>query len=173
MAALSQGFPLVLFPATRGLFRELVRVGEQLAQVHLLDAARAPSLSVPDTRFVSGGEARVERGYPSYENGRVMINASCWFEDVTPEVWNFHIGGYQVCEKWLKYRAGKGGKNPAPGRVLSPDDILQYRRITVSLRETIRLMAEIDQVIDRHGGWPDAFVSASGNTAEAEQMTGV
>lgn len=100
---------------------------------------------------------------------RVMINASCWFEDVTPEVWNFHIGGYQVCEKWLKDRAGRGGKNPSPGRILSAGDILHYRRITVALRETIRLMAEIDQVIERHGGWPDAFVSASGSKSEAAQ----
>ena len=22
-------------------------------------------------------------------------------------VWNFHIGGYQVCEKWLKDRKGR------------------------------------------------------------------
>ncbi|HZO99007.1 MAG TPA: type ISP restriction/modification enzyme, partial [Terriglobia bacterium] len=27
-----------------------------------------------------------------------------YFEGVPPEVWNFHIGGYQVCEKWLKDR---------------------------------------------------------------------
>jgi hypothetical protein len=98
-----------------------------------------------------------------------MINASCWFEDITLDVWNFHIGGYQVCEKWLKDRAGKGGKSPAPGRVLSADEIVHYRRITVALRETIRLMDEIDQVIDRHGGWPDAFVTASVSKAAAAQ----
>ena len=169
MAALSQGFPLVLFPGSQQLFYDLASIGARLGRLHLLDVAGAPSLSAPDTRFVSKGTPRVERGFPRYENGKVMINSSCWFEDVTPDVWNFHIGGYQVCEKWLKDRAGKGGKNPAPGRVLSPDDILHYRRITVALRETIRLMAEIDQVIDRHGGWPDAFVAASANKAEAAQ----
>lgn len=166
---LKSNFPRVPLPSSAALFGELVLLGQQLVPLHLLDASDAEVLSNPDTRFVSKGETRVDRGFPEYKNGKVMINGSCWFEDVTPEVWNFHIGGYQVCEKWLKDRAGRGGKSPAPGRVLSAEDILHYRRITVALRETIRLMAEIDQVIDRHGGWPDAFVSAIGNTAEAAQ----
>ncbi len=56
-----------------------------------------------------------------------------------------HIGGYQVCEKWLKDRKC---------RVLSVDDIAHYQRIVVALAETMRLMAEIDVVIAQHGGWP-------------------
>ncbi len=63
-------------------------------------------------------------------------------------VWNFHIGGYQVCEKWLKDRKG---------RTLSKDDIAHYQKIVVALAETIRLMKEIDEVIEEHGGWPGAF----------------
>ena len=39
---------------------------------------------------------------------RVYINKDQYFEGVIPEVWNFHIGGYQVCEKWLKDRKGLG-----------------------------------------------------------------
>ena len=37
------------------------------------------------------------------------------------------------------------------------EDIDHYHRIVVALHETIRLMKEIDQVIDTHGGWPAAF----------------
>ena len=69
---------------------------------------------------------------------------------VPEAVWNFHIGGYQVCEKWLKDRKG---------RTLSKDDIAHYQKIVVALSETIRLMKEIDEVIEQHGGWPAAFVS--------------
>jgi len=61
------------------------------------------------------------------------------------EVWNFHIGGYQVCEKWLKDRKG---------RTLAADGLVHYHRIVVALHETIRLTSEIDRVIDAHGGWP-------------------
>jgi hypothetical protein len=53
--------------------------------------------------------------------------------------------GYQVCEKWLK---------DCKGCILSADDIAHYQRIVVALSETIRIMEEIDQVIDEHGGWP-------------------
>ena len=88
-----------------------------------------------------------------------MINASRWFEDVPRATWEFHVGGYQVLEKWLKDRAEKGGKNPKPGRVLTDEDILHYRRVVVSLTETRRVMAEIDKVIEEHGGWPGAFVN--------------
>lgn len=68
--------------------------------------------------------------------------AGQYFEGVPPEVWNFHIGGYQVCEKWLKDRRG---------RALTYDDLEHYRKVVTALSETIRLMAEIDAAIPK---WP-------------------
>ena len=65
-----------------------------------------------------------------------------YFEGVPAETWNFHIGGYQVCEKWLKDRKG---------RALSYDDIQHWQRIVVALAETRRLMEEIDALIP---AWP-------------------
>jgi SOS-response transcriptional repressor LexA len=70
------------------------------------------------------------------------------FHGVPEEVWDLHIGGYRVCEKWLKDRKG---------RTLSDDEIDHYQKIVVALAETIRLMKEIDEVIEAHGGWPGAF----------------
>jgi len=61
---------------------------------------------------------------------------------VPREVWEFRIGGYQVCEKWLKHRKG---------RQLAYDDIQHYQKIVVALKETQRLMAEIDALIP---SWP-------------------
>lgn len=68
------------------------------------------------------------------------------FCGVPEAVWNFHIGSYQVCEKWLKDRQAKGGKNPRPGRMLTDEDIDHYQKIVVALSETIRIMAEIDDL---------------------------
>jgi len=65
-----------------------------------------------------------------------------YFDGVPPEVWEFHIGGYQVCEKWLKDRRE---------RTLSYDDQLHYAKVVTALKETIRLMAAIDAVIPK---WP-------------------
>jgi hypothetical protein len=59
-----------------------------------------------------------------------------------PEVWNFHPDGYQVCQKWLKDRKG---------RMLTYDKRMHYQKIVIALKETIRLIAEIDELIP---GWP-------------------
>jgi hypothetical protein len=110
------------------------------------------------------GDFEVEK--VSYSDETVWIDKAQTrgFKGVPEEVWNFHIGGYQVCEKWLKDRQAKGGKNPRPGRVLTDEDIEHYQKIVVALSETIRIMAEIDEVIEAHGGWPGAFVT------EAEEL---
>ena len=65
-----------------------------------------------------------------------------YFEGVSPEVREFHIGGYQVCQKWLKDRKGK---------TLTYDELTHYQKVIVALKDTIRLMAEIDELIP---GWP-------------------
>ena len=145
------------------LFSALISLGRQLIGLHLLRAEEAPILKVPNIRFAGKGEPRVAKGYPKFENGKVLINASRWFEDVPRETWDFKIGGYQVLEKWLKDRAATGGQNPSTGRVLTEGDILHYRRVVIALTETRRLMVEIDRVIDQHGGWPGAF---TGNTEQ-------
>lgn len=154
---LKSDFPRIPTPKDRATFADLVALGRQLVALHLLRPDEAPGLDTPGIRFAGTGEARVEKGFPKYENGKVMINGSRWFEDVQKATWEFHVGGYQVCEKWLKDRAGKGGKKPSSGRVLTDKDILHYRRVVVALTETRRLMAEIDAVIEKHGGWPGAF----------------
>jgi hypothetical protein len=89
------------------------------------------------------------------------ITGTIGFRGVPEAVWNFHIGGYQVCEKWLKDRKG---------RRLSKDDIAHYQKIIVALAETIRLMKEIDEVIDAHGGWPRAFQSTTASREPAEPV---
>lgn len=83
--------------------------------------------------------------YEAGPTGRVYINAKQCFEGVLPVVWSFHIGGYQVCEKWLKDRKG---------RTLTHDDIEHYQRTVSALAETRTLMAGIDALITDHGGWP-------------------
>ena len=77
--------------------------------------------------------------------GRVYINKDQYFEGVTPETWRSAIGGYRPAEKWLKDRQG---------RSLAFNDIDHYRRICAILSETRQVMAQIDQAVDDHGGWP-------------------
>jgi hypothetical protein len=91
-------------------------------------------------------EEETERpSLPAGPTGRVYINAKQYFEGILPVVWQFRIGGYQVCEKWLKDRKG---------RTLEHDDIEHYQRTVSALAETRTLMAQIDSLIADHGGWP-------------------
>ncbi|MDO8586145.1 MAG: type ISP restriction/modification enzyme [Armatimonadota bacterium] len=144
-------FPRIPLTTDLGLFRSLCKLGRELVALHLMEQ-HAPLI----TTFQGNGDSIVEK--PRYTEpgqgspqGRVWINNAQYFEGVPPEVWRFHIGGYQVCEKWLKDRGPRKGK---PGRKLSDEDILHYQRVVAALKETIRLMAEIDEVIEEHGGWP-------------------
>ena len=55
-----------------------------------------------------------------------------------------------MLDHWLKER--KKHK-----RSLTLEDIEHFQKVVAVLRETIRLMKEIDEVIEAHGGWPGAF----------------
>ncbi|MFP3905207.1 MAG: type ISP restriction/modification enzyme, partial [Armatimonadota bacterium] len=102
------------------------------------------------TTFEQQGENEVgKRRYvePHEEDGqqvpgRVYINDDQYFEGIDPATWEFHIGGYQVLDKWLKDRKG---------RTLSWDDIQHYQKIVIALEQTQRLMALIDERIE---SWP-------------------
>ena len=161
---LKSDFPRIPLPGGKELFQELVPLGTKLVALHLLDVEGAPEFKDPQgVRFAGHGEARVKKKpeWSAAGGNRVTISAHRWFEGVPQRVWNFHIGGYQPAQKWLKDRAKKGGKKANPGRVLTADDQLHYRRMIVAMDKTIELMAEIDRVIEKHGGWPDAFKGMS------------
>jgi hypothetical protein len=134
-------FPRLPLTSDADLFAALGSLGQQLVELHLMRSAKLDTLI---TTFVSGGGNRtVDPGHPKYADGQVKINKQGdHFAGVPPEVWNFYVGGYQVCHKWLKDRKG---------RILSDDDVIHYQKIVVALQETIRLMEKIDQGIP---SWP-------------------
>lgn len=140
-------FPRLPLTSSLDLFRALARLGSELVALHLMES---PTLDQPRTEFIGGRNPEVEKIFWSRQTVWIDKAQTTGFKGVPEAVWNFHIGGHQVCEKWLKDRKG---------RTLSKDDIEHYHRIVAALHETVRLMAEIDKVIDAHGGWPDAFLS--------------
>ncbi len=154
-------YPRLPLTSSMALFRVIVEYGNELVAMHLMES---PTLDHLITTLVSKGEFEVER--VSYSDETVWIDKAKTrgFRGVPEETWNYHIGGYQVCEKWLKDRQAKGGKNPRPGRVLTDEDVDHYQKIVVALSETIRIMTEIDEVIEEHGGWPGAFVTETSDT---------
>ena len=138
-------FPRLPLTSNKAIFKSLAEKGAVMVSLHLMES---PLLDTKITRYEVKGDHAVEKISYDEKNHRVSINKTQYFDGVPPEVWNFHIGGYQVCEKWLKDRKG---------RKLTVDDIDHYQKIVVALKETIRLMREIDETIEEHGGWPGAF----------------
>ena len=125
-------FPRVPYPKDQETFWKLVKLGGEIRQIHLLES---PVVEKFISKYPITGTNIVEK--PKYENGKVMINETQYFEDVPEVAWNFYIGGYQPAQKWLKDRKD---------RELQIEDILHYLKIIVALTETDRLMKEVDRV---------------------------
>lgn len=144
-------FPRLPLTANLTLFRLLASLGNELGGLHLLTS---PKLAQLITKFVGEPDHEIEKISWSSDTVWVDRAQTIGFRGVLEAVWAFQIGGYQVCEKWLKDRKG---------RTLPATDITHYQKIVVALSETIRIMGEIDRVIDEHGGWPDAFATTEGH----------
>lgn len=138
-------FPRLPLTGNLQLFSALARLGGELTGLHLLESRK---LDQPVTDFIGSRNREVEKVTWSHDTVWLDKAQTTGFRGVNEQVWNFHIGGYQVCEKWLKDRKG---------RTLTIDDIGHYHKIVLALSQTIRLMNEIDAVIKQYGGWPSAF----------------
>ena len=97
-------FPRLPLTGNLELFRALARLGGELVALHLLES---PTLDHPITEFIGSRNPEVEK--PSWSQDTVWVDKrqTTGFKGVPEDVWNFHIGGYQVCEKWLKDRKGR------------------------------------------------------------------
>jgi predicted helicase len=159
-------FPRIPLPTGPTLFFELARLGGELIALHLMESPKLNHFIAtyagpknPEVGRVGWSEDTVWLDAAATRKGQSATPGTTGFRGVPETVWNFHIGGYQVCEKWLKDRKGRN---------LLKDDIIHYQKIVVALYETIRLMKEIDEVIEAHGGWPDAFAVG----AKAQALSG-
>lgn len=130
-------FPRLPLTSDDDLFRSLAQKGEELVKLHLMESKKLNKLI---TKYQGDGDDAVTQVTYKATEQRVYINKEQYFAGISPEVWEFKIGGYQVLEKWLKDR--KNAK-----RSLSFDDILHYQRVVVALKETREIMGEIDELI--------------------------
>jgi very-short-patch-repair endonuclease len=155
-------FPRVPYPTDQATFWQLVKLGSEIRQIHLLES---PIVENYITQYPEDGDnvvvkprfeiSSLEGGLKEGDNiesspsiplqrgkyGRVYINETQYFDNVPQIAWEFYIGGYQPAQKWLKDRKD---------RKLEFEDILHYQKIIVALSETDRLMKEIDKVV---GEW--------------------
>ena len=107
-------------------------MGGEIRQIHLLES---PIVEKFITQYPIDGSNEVIK--PKYEDGKVYINETQYFDNVPEVAWNFYIGGYQPAQKWLKDRKES---------TLEFDDILHYQKIIVALTESDRIMRDIDLI---------------------------
>ena len=136
-------FPRVPYPEDPKTFWQLVGLGSQLRQIHLLEA---PKTEEYITSYPKDGtnEITTKIGKKDWELfdtekqlGRIWINDTQYFDKIPLTSWEFYIGGYQPAQKWLKDRKG---------RMLGYEDILHYQKIIVALTETSMIMKKIDEI---------------------------
>ena len=139
---LKYDFPRIPMPENIEQFRTLAALGQRLIDSHLLkDNSRlqvAPTTRSAPTRHRFDGEGNGIIEKVRYEDNKIWINPTQHFTDVPVEVWEYEIGAYQVCEKWLRDRRDEG---------LGRAELQHYRAILVAVAETISVMTEIDSVL--------------------------
>ena len=95
-------FPRIPFTKDYKLFIKMGDYGKRLVDLHLL---KSPEITPPIAKFQGKGDNKVEK--LRYESTRLFINENQYFEDIEPEVFEYHIGGYQVCEKMAERQEGE------------------------------------------------------------------
>jgi len=125
-------FPRIPFAKNYKIFIQLVKLGKQLADLHLL---KSKELEKTKIGFAQKGKNEIDKLI--YEDEKVWINKEQHFSNVKEEVWRYRVGGYQVCEKYLKDRKG---------RTLSIEDVQTYCKIVTALTKTIEIQKEIDKL---------------------------
>ncbi len=126
-------FPRVPFTAEYKVFQRMIDFGQQLADLHLM---KSELLNKPVAKYQGTGDNdRIEKIIYKEEEQRIYINKEKYFDNVSPALWNYQIGGYQVLQKYLKDRKGR-----------TMDDPRYYCRIVTAIDKTIALQNQIDEI---------------------------
>lgn len=149
VGGLRNDFPRVPICRDPGLLAALVARGGRLLRAHLREGrstGRRP-------RFVDGGDRAVRETnvQTTAQSTRVSVNAVSRFEGLPAGCWDFRIGGYQVCRKWLSDRQ-------RAQRELTDADVRHYCDMVARIDETLALQRDVDALVGDHGGWPNAFL---------------
>jgi predicted helicase len=126
-------FPRIPFTIDAKLFKLMSELGKRLIALHLLES---PELNHPIVKYQGSGDNGVIE-YVRYDSSqhRVYINSEKYFEGITPEMWDYQIGGYKVLSKYLKDRKGR-----------YMDDPKRYIRIATAIALTMGIQKEINEL---------------------------
>jgi Type ISP C-terminal specificity domain/N-6 DNA Methylase len=128
-------FPRIPFATDFKLFLEMAEWGKQLTELHLL---KHKFLNKPLAKYHGKGDDQVDKVKYDPQSQRVAINDKNYFDGISPEVWNYQIGGYQVMDKYLKPRVGRLMADPA-----------HFCKMATAIARTIEIQKQIDPLFKR------------------------
>ncbi len=132
---LKEKFARIPFTSNKEQFQKISNLGTELIGVHLLEAEA--DLGLGD--FIGKGSNIVESIIFVEEKkvGKIFVNKTQYFNNVSKEIWELQIGGYQVIDKFLKERKA---------RELSIDEVEKVTLIINALAFTIDQMKKIENL---------------------------
>ncbi len=131
---LKSDFPRIPFCGDYDVFCAMGREGRKLVELHLMTSKK---LDKPVAKFEGKGNNLVEKVVYDGAKGLVHINSKQYFRRIAPQIWQYQIGGYQIMDRYLKYRKG---------RRLLLNHIKHYCRIATVVKETCDIQKKLDMI---------------------------
>jgi len=138
-------YPKIPFTDNAKKFYKLSENGTKLMNLHLLKTTPNNQNIVLDFVTDSADFDKVSytiKKLPSnerYKNETIYLNEDLCIRGVSQVVWNYTIGGYQVIDKWLKYRANYK---------CSRNELEHLVNICKILNETIAIQNKLDELYE-------------------------
>ncbi|CAM4144870.1 type ISP restriction/modification enzyme [Campylobacter armoricus] len=128
-------FPKIPFVENKKTFKDLSKLGLKLLNLHLLkddelnsNAGEALFKSVKNKNF------KIQKVKYNKDTKELFINESLYFNKVSPEIYEFKIGGYAVLDKYLKSHKEED------------IDHKHFTLIIQTLDETLKIQDEISKI---------------------------
>lgn len=113
-------------------FQAYVKAGERLSKLHLM-AEKVPAQLKLEPNTADNMEIEEIR----YSEGVLRINKNKCICGISPEVWEYNIGGNQVVDKWLKSHKGE---------TLTIESFTHLENVVGLLQETIAVERELAEM---------------------------
>lgn len=126
-------FARIPFNSTVKDFLSLSDIGTELINAHLLKKITSSGLGT----FMGEGSNAVEKVVYNESTKTVSINKIQYFDNVSCEIYEFKIGGYEPIDKYLKSRKD---------RILTLDEIETVENIINVISFTIEKMIDIEEL---------------------------
>ncbi|EAL0223533.1 DNA methyltransferase [Campylobacter jejuni] len=128
-------FPKISFTKDKNIFKNLSKLGLKLINLHLLKNNEL-DFNVGEALFkdIKNKNFKIQKIKYNKDTKELFINESLYFNKVSPEIYEFKIGGYAVLDKYLKSHKEED------------IDHKHFTLIIQTLNETLKIQDEISKI---------------------------